>query len=90
MVRLDEKRKVIEVLLLAASTRNGSVYSICAGVGESLVTGDRARDLRCAALPAIDFLEGKPGYYYALSATEAAYRLIESSPTLRREWFGAR
>lgn len=25
---------------------------------------------------------------YPTSAQEAAYRLIESSPTLRREWFG--
>ena len=39
-------------------------------------------------LVSVDY--GKAGYAttYTTVCLEAAYRLIESSPTLRREWFG--
>lgn len=77
---LDEKRKVIEVLLVVATSWQPLPKGAAMALGYSAVTASRAwRCLNdqwtdCSVLEA---------------ATEAAYRLIESSPTLRREWFGA-
>lgn len=87
-MKLDDKRKVIEVLLC------------CGDPGH---TGGTAEVVKALALPAayqaVAFqawspVEGEPKYRDDWSEpsiseayTEAAYRLIESSPTLRREWF---
>lgn len=80
-MKLEKKRKVIEALLWAGSDENLPVTS--AGLEHDFETMNRAHDEHW-----------KPnGFHpirdYETCACEAAYRLIESSPTLRREWFGA-
>lgn len=82
-MKLDDKRKVIEVLLCAGPPPRPGCSETSASLGHG----------RDAAWTAIE-LWGKAfishdGTYPEIAA-EAAYRLIESSPTLRREWFGAR
>lgn len=102
---LDEKRQVIEVLMCAAAPRvtaDGTIaatnlVNACDAFFDN-GTPERRRlfDVSCARRRASanehkwgsdSYRDGSP---YALSAITAAYRLIESSPTLRREWFGAR
>lgn len=85
-VKLEEKREVIEVLLCTASTRNGSVFHIQESLDLPNRVGFRAMNKRQSSKSGVDC---DAGYHYSQSCTEAAYRLIESSPTLRREWFGA-
>lgn len=84
-VKLDEKRKVIEVLL-------------CAGGDANDVSMNAARHIVGVAYgsvwPAVEdsYADTRSSWRFTFSdrLTEVAYRLIESSPTLRREWFGAR
>lgn len=84
---LDEKRKVIEVLLCASDVAK---RYIVADVADWIGAQIRVKTVAHGAWWEID-----PSPYlwdeiqYELDSTEAAYRLIESSPTLRREWFGA-
>ncbi len=76
---LDEKRLVIEALL-------------CAGVGNESITVFNARKsvgvsyslLWCV----VDDDSGHGRRLFEEWLIEAAYRLIETSPVLRREWFG--
>lgn len=86
-MKIADKRKVIEVLLCTSDPGHRS--------GTLDVSDALGMDAACqsAAYQAWSTVM----YYYdrsepAISAayTEAAYRLIESSPTLVREWFGAR
>jgi len=88
-VRLDERCKVIEVLLCDADVY--STYEALRSVTNLI--GLRYR-LGLAAQRAIDaVLSDTPvGQMtkYRTTRITAAYRLIESSPTLRREWFGSR
>lgn len=89
---LDEKRKVIEVLLCCSCEWSPDVTDSAARDA-----GHRSRRVESAASD-----EWRDAYgdlcavvrdrqvYHHEASTEAAYRLIESSPTLRREWFGAR
>ena len=91
---LADKRKVIEVLLCTGDHGNpdGSVT-----VALDLEVDD---EIASQAYDAWSIVDGEPMYnrdgsYEAMSDAyiedaynEAAYRLIESSPTLRREWFG--
>lgn len=80
-MRLDDKRAVIEALLCASGTSIVSTVDAAEmiGVPLPLVAG------------AIEVTYGERGdMRFNDRQIEAAYRLIESSPTLRREWFGAR
>src|SRR5690349_1662046 len=102
-MKLDEKRRVVEVLLCSASTfKWGSdLYAITlVNAADSFADmGDPKREQlfapACAMRREIAFElhvhGGSRGddSAYAHTALEAAYRLIESSPTLRREFFGA-
>lgn len=78
---LSEKREVIEILLCAKDC-GGMVGMAGAGIGYTFcgpaVQAAYTVRNRCLA----------PGVTQAAAALEAAYRLIESSPTLVAEWFG--
>lgn len=85
-MRLADKRKVIEVLLCAADEWAPSIVVVA--------------DTQWAKMAAVearqradrDYNRLRPPRFvtYTEECVEAAYRIIESSPTLRREWFGAR
>lgn len=90
-MKIADKRKVIEVLLCAGDPGHKS--------GTHDVSDSLGMDAACqsAAHRAWSTVEREPMYHddwfepaISEAYTEAAYRLIESSPTLRREWFGAR
>lgn len=94
---LANKRKVIEVLLCTADHRaetmdemidddidNGEVWFDRDAVMQAQVVADDVlRDLADPPLTREDWSE-----VYDEAAITAAYRLIESSPMLIREWFG--
>jgi hypothetical protein len=87
-VTLADKRKVIEVLLCAAEIGPLSNQQSALAVAERDPGFVAAHRLRAVLeLEYIDAETEMPSYREA--CTEAAYRLIESSPVLRREWFGA-
>jgi hypothetical protein len=79
-MKIEEKRKVIEVLLCAAS--KDSLVSI-AGIQ---LYGWNIAGMATEKHSKVNF----ESWTYEEEAVEAAYRLIETSATLRREWFGAR
>lgn len=85
-MRLDDKRAVIEVLLLSAARWNPEVFGVADALGYSLLIAQQAAHLHDEARFRMSV---DKEFMYAQPATEAAYRLIESSPTLRHEWFGA-
>lgn len=98
---LDEKRRVIEVLLCAgAGWRFGKMPCATTLVNACDSFADYSESTRAplfdAALKARRAVarEGYMGSHlgemspYAITAVEAAYRLISSSPQLRREFFG--
>lgn len=93
-MNLDDKRKVIEILLCTGMERGGTVamtayhldHESLAGIANAQWWGVDPSPYRLGG----EFDAGHPMRQYELDATEAAYRLIETSPTLRREWFGAR
>lgn len=88
-MKLADKRKVIEVLLCCSAWWSPDVTD-----GAADDAGHGRRDIKDAAgrewgaaysdLCALGRQERTLHYE---ASTEAAYRLIESSPTLRREWF---
>lgn len=85
---IDEKREVIEVLLCAASitspdkrTAWGDLSTPCRVIDGVFTPAVKARH-------AVRDEGSRRARFYGWTAMEAAYRLIESSPTLRREWFG--
>lgn len=87
---LADKRKVIEVLLCCGQDVDGFTMTTSRGSGECgysewgiLVAADRAWRTSSAAHVK---KTGDVALHGAL-CIDAAYRLIESSPTLRREWF---
>jgi hypothetical protein len=90
-VKIADKRKAIEVLLCTGDP--------CHRSGMRDVSDALEMDAACqsAAYLAWSTVEEDPMYHddwsepaISTAYTEAAYRLIESSPTLVREWFGAR
>lgn len=90
-MKLDDKRKVIEVLLCCGS---GGVPIFLAALDVAF-DDDSERRLNNEAYShfvRLDFSDISDAEHhrlaYAQICLEAAYRLIESSPTLRREWFG--
>ena len=88
-MRIEDKRKVIEVLLCVPQP-GCIVCDAAEGVGYPRY----GRECKMANLERgvvnddlIRFYE--PGdEWFDATCIEAAYRLIESSPTLIREWFG--
>lgn len=87
-MKIEVKRKVIEVLLCCGDPANGD------GTPEATDALGYAESIAAAAARAWSPVEESPEYRDDWSQTgmseaytEAAYRLIETSPTLRREWF---
>ena len=82
-MKLDEKRRVVEVLLCRGNDDQFMISEVCSRLNVSRHVGSWAN---AAWQSACDF----HGWTTSASddALEAAYRLIESSPTLRREFFG--
>lgn len=75
---------MVEALLCSSGEYATNVYGAALHVSD----GDNAFARRCVRLKD-RILDSWPDGMYHHIAGEAAYRLIESSPTLRREWFGA-
>ena len=81
-MKIDEKRKAIEVLLCASGSPVVSAVEVASYFDLNI---HRIVD---ALTPTYrDTPRCNPGLRYADRQIEAAYRLIETSPTLRREWF---
>lgn len=81
---LAEKRAVIEVLLCTAgSRRRETTWDACRSIGIP-DRGPVARAADAAWHRTNDYSRS-----HGDVCLEAAYRLIETSPALRREWFGA-
>lgn len=81
---LDDKRKVIEVLLCASYGND----TVSLREAESAIECPRsASDEASDESHRLDLVSKtlRVSHRYA----RQAYRMIESSPTLRREWFGA-
>lgn len=97
-MKLEEKRRVVEVLLCCGDPATGDIaadnwHEHMHLSLETFAAADQAWDAVHEAW--VDrYLSGHcdapidPSVESAAGYTEAAYRLIESSPTLRREWFG--
>ena len=86
---LDDKRKVIEVLLCCGQNPYcfiGTTGDFARAIGAGDRADSEARRLWLAVRRDDAALKADHGEI----CITAAYRLIESSPTLRREWFGAR
>jgi hypothetical protein len=83
---LDEKRKIIEVLMCSSDVKSSGicVARLLFPDGETWSAAVSRRRTAEREIP------DKLPYDYELSCVLAAYRLIETSSTLRREWFGAR
>jgi hypothetical protein len=89
---LADKRMVVELLLctgqnpyacFGTTVEIGMLLDVTAHVD---IEGNRQwRECRRAIIAA-----GRSPAAHGSISIEAAYRLIKSSPTLRREWFGAR
>ncbi len=87
-MKIDKKRKVIEVLLCSV------------GIDVRYTTWDTCRKIGYDDRGPVAMMTNQLWYRcrgrndfttpHGDVCLEAAYRLIESSPTLRREWFGAR
>lgn len=87
---LADKHDAIEVLLSAAQDAYGCAVTtgeaamvIGASTQAAVQANLQWRDCRRAIAAA-----GISQHAHGSLCIEAAYRLIESSPTLRREWFG--
>lgn len=78
-MKTEEKRKVIEVLLCGSSSQHSTLSDADTYIGNQTSVAYLEALHQRALIPS--------GEYHTLNL-EAAYRLIESSPTLRREWFG--
>lgn len=79
---VDEKRDVIEVLLCASGSLNDSTIDVAFTRGVDMRLVNTALAASYNRIPWILMA-------FADREADAAYLLIESSPTLRREWFGA-
>lgn len=86
-MKLADKRRVIEVLLCCSDELSpditGMAADACGYMSEALKIAVDA-EWMCACRD----VGIEAGHHIA--STEAGYRLIESSPVLRREWFGVR
>lgn len=86
-MRIEDKRKVIEVLLCCSFEWSPDVTDGAArelGFGRGIKV--RAANEWSAAYA--DLTAGGERVWHCQASAEAAYRLIGSSPALIREWFG--
>lgn len=82
-MKLEEKQKVIEVLLCNTDWTGCFIDWETATFGKDII--------RLANEEILAVIEDGTSYSdIEFDSCDAAYRLIESSPTLRREWFGVR
>ena len=79
---LADKREAIEVLLCASNANAPGPYWLATDWGMNRVADEAWRLW-------VRRLRGEL-HDHESAAIEAAYRLIKSSPTLIREWFGAK
>lgn len=91
-MRLADKRKVIEVLLCCSSewspdTTDGAAHDLGFRYNTTGRDANIAWGKAYADLCRISSERARVMHFEA--SVEAAYRLIESSATLRREWFRA-
>lgn len=87
-MRIEEKRQVIEVLLCGRDEDGVRILNITDEVAVTNACYSEFEKARASLSDETLNLIRDEGSEYWHTATEAAYRLIESSPTLRREWFG--
>lgn len=98
---LDEKRQVIEVLMCAVNSIDGGTvqhYSPlgCAAIGLGLNWENPCEHGPTCAVAMTLVAKANNGLAWGCAkdttatGLEAAYRLIETSPVLRREWFGVK
>jgi hypothetical protein len=90
-VKIGDKRKVIEVLLCCGRDPygfNGTTGDFARAIGATKAADAEARKQWNETRLDIGFCAVNAEH--GEICITAAYRLIESSPTLRREWFGAR
>lgn len=90
-MKIEDKRQVVHLLLCCGDV-GGDLNTLLAAIACGV-----AKHIERAAYAAWSSMEDGETYNsdwtrdgIARCYTDAAYRLIESSPTLRREWFGAR
>ena len=82
-MKLDEKMQVVEILMLASCDPHDSVMTVATtSIGQRYRVAVKANNLRVEVWRTTDLS-------YEQSCVEAAYRLIETSPVLIREWFRA-
>ena len=74
---------VVEALMCASDRESGGLYGVFCGYDH----GPTRRKYHRAAVTAREVAELTEGFYEA-SCAEAAYRIIERCPKLRKEWFG--
>lgn len=83
-MKIDEKRRAVEVLMHASCV--GQLMAVTGANREF----HRIAKLRTAVADELSVWSYAFTNGYRDACLEAAYRLIESSPTLRREWFTTR
>lgn len=87
-MKVDEKQEVIEVLLCSVLNDTNSrqtTWETCRKLG---IDDRGATAVSANALWGQTRRDGHVGHAHPVICLEAAYRLIESSPRLRKEWFG--
>lgn len=87
---LADKRKVIEVLLCCGQDPCASQLRETTGGTARALEVERSVDTEAHRQWLSVRRESMLALPHGDLCITAAYRLIESSPTLRREWFGAR
>lgn len=89
-MKIADKRKVIEVLLCCAQSPDDHCGWLTTHEVSRMIHGKRVRGHHKAWM-SVRRASDRAGHEetHGAIAITAAYRLIESSPTLRREWFGA-
>ncbi len=92
MRRLSERATAVHVLMCASAhdRRLSLVEMNVPTVSEISLDEFGASPLTMVRIVRLRKEAQMLAYTYGDSCLEAAYRLIESSPTLRREWFGAK
>lgn len=88
-MKLEEKRLVVEALLIAGDSFGPTAHSAALQVCDSSVDDAFRFARRVVRRRRSAFSRMMATRDYVDSCIEAAYLVIESSPTLRCEWFGA-
>lgn len=82
-MKLSEKRALVETLMVTSSMWSGVAWNSALDLGHQRQVGHIANRLQTEERASVNWHS-----LYEETCCAAAYRLIESSPTLRREWFG--